>query len=352
MKYGAIDLHKKESQVQLLTDDGEVVDRRIPTQREALTEAFAAYPRVRILVEASTESEWVASHLEALGHEVIVADPNYTPMYGRRSRRIKTDRRDVSALLEANRHGTFRPVHRRSSVSRARQRELRVRTQLIRTRTRAIALARALTRGEGCRIRSGASDTFVERLTAVAMPPALRETLSPVCDQVAACTEAVNRLDARLTAVAAREPVMRRLMTVPGVGAVTATAFVAAIDDAARFQRADQVASYLGLVPREYSSGERQHRGHVLRSAHPEVQSLLIQAGWQIWRSRRRDTAHLRVWAEGIARRRGRTIAVVAVARRLARVLFAIWRDGTVYGRPAIREGTHAPTDHGATVQV
>jgi transposase len=351
MTYGAIDLHKKESQVQLLTDDGEIVDRRIPTQREALAEVFTSYPRVRILVEASTESEWVAGHLEGLGHEVIVADPNYAPMYGLRSRRIKTDRRDVSALLEANRHGTFRPVHRRSPASRAQQRELRVRAQLIRTRTRAIALARALTRGEGGRIRSGTSDTFVERLAAVALPPALRETLSPLCEQITACSEAVSRLDDRMATLAAQDPVMQRLMTVPGIGAVTATAFVAAIDAVTRFNRAAQVASYLGLAPREYSSGERQRRGHVLRSAHPEVQSLLIQAAWKVWRSRRGDTAGLRIWAEGIARRRGRTIAVVAVARRLARMLFAIWRDSTVYGRPASRANVEALVDHDATTQ-
>ena len=72
-------------------------------------------PRMRILLEASTESEWVAQHLEQMGHEVIVADPNYAPMYGRRSRRIKTDRRDLTALREACQHGTYRLAHRRSA---------------------------------------------------------------------------------------------------------------------------------------------------------------------------------------------------------------------------------------------
>jgi transposase len=352
MRYGAIDLHKKESQVQLITDAGEIVDRRIPTQRDAFTQLFAASPPMRILLEASTESEWVATHLETLGHEVIVADPNYAPMYGRRSRRIKTDRRDVSALLEANRGGIFRGVHRRSLRSRALQRELRVRTHLIRTRTRAIALARALTRSEGCRIASGARNTFPQRLGVVSMPPVLRDTLQPLSQQIAACTETVDALDARLAVQAARDPVLRRLMTVPGIGAVTATAFVAALDDVTRFRRADQVTSYLGLTPREYSSGERQQRGHVLRSAHPDVQALLVQAAWCVWRSRRGHTAELRSWAEGIARRRGRMIAAVALARRLARLLFAIWRDGTVY-RP-LRAQVRATTavGDGATVEV
>ena len=121
------------------------------------------------------------------------------------------------------------------------------------------------------------------------------------------------------------------MTTVPGIGSITATAYVAALDDAARFGRAAQVASYLGLVPREYSSGEQQRRGRVLRSAHPYVQSLLVQAAWCVWRSKDPRTAGLRRWAQGIAHRRGKSIAVVALARRLARILFAMWRDGVPY---------------------
>ena len=90
MEYGAIDLHKKESQVRIMTEGGDVIDRRIATTRERLTTLFWGRPHARILIEASTESEWVAQHLETLGHEVVVADPNYTLMYGHRSRRVKT----------------------------------------------------------------------------------------------------------------------------------------------------------------------------------------------------------------------------------------------------------------------
>ena len=86
---------------------------------------FWGRPRMRILVEASTESEWVAQHLEPIGHEVVVADPNYAAMYGQRSRRIKTDRRDVAALSEACQHGTYRLVHRRSARQQEVQRRLK-----------------------------------------------------------------------------------------------------------------------------------------------------------------------------------------------------------------------------------
>jgi transposase len=135
MDCGAIDLHKKESQVRIMTETGEVIDSRIATTRDRFTSIFWGRPRMRILIEASTESEWVAQHLEELGHEVIVADPNYLPMYGHRSRRIKTDRRDVAALTEACRLGVYRPAHRRSASQVAMQWHLTVRDQVVRSRT-------------------------------------------------------------------------------------------------------------------------------------------------------------------------------------------------------------------------
>ena len=87
MEIIGLDLHKRESQLSIKADDGSITDRRIATSRERFTAVFGARPRARILLEASTESEWVARHLESLGHEVIVADPNYAPMYANRSRR-------------------------------------------------------------------------------------------------------------------------------------------------------------------------------------------------------------------------------------------------------------------------
>jgi transposase len=112
---------------------------------------------------------------------------------------------------------------------------------------------------------------------------------------------------------------------------------VAALDVVSRFERAAQVTSYLGLVPQEYSSGEKQRRGRVVRSAHPHLQSLLVQAAWRVWRVSDPRTEHFRTWAQAIARRRGKKVAMVALARRLARTLFAMWRDQTDYQPERIR---------------
>ena len=342
MEYGAIDLHKKESQVRIVSEGGKVMDRRILTTRDRLTAVFGGRPPMRILVEASTESEWVAQHLESLGHEVVVADPNYAAMYARRSRRVKTDQRDAAALADACQGGHYRPAHRRSARQRIVQGMLNVRQELTESRTRAISLARAITRGAGFRIRSGRTETFLNRLAALELPASMTATLVPLRSVIEVLDDELATADDHFETLVEEDPVVKRLTTLPGIGPITATAYVAALDDATRFDSAAQVTSYLGLVPREYSSGEQQRRGRLLRSAHPHVQSLLVQAAWRMSRSSSSETVGLRVWAEAIARRRGKKIAMVALARRLARILFAMWRDETEYQAIRIRTIRHA----------
>jgi transposase len=351
MEYGAIDLHKKESQVRIISESGELIDQRIPTTRERLTALFWGRPRARILIEASTESEWVAQHLESLGHEVVVADPNYGLMYGHRSRRVNTDRRDVAALAEACRHGIYRAAHRRSPRQRAVQSHLNIRRERVDTRTRLISVVRAITRGAGYRIPGGATETFHTRVAAVDLPAAMVERLAPVHRVMEVIDDELTRADAHCAALVAGDPAVKRLTTLPSIGPITAAAYVAALDDVHRFsgrRGAAQVASYLGLAPREYSSGEQQHRGRVMRSAHPYVQALLVQAAWRVCRSSDPRTAALRAWAQAIGARRGKKIAIVALARRLARILYAMWRDEIDYHPTSIRTtrgGTTAQTD-------
>jgi transposase len=340
MEYGAIDLHKKESQVRILTETGEVIDRRIPTTRERLTALFWGRPRARILIEASTESEWVAQHLETLGHEVVVADPNFGLMYGHRNRRVKTDRRDVAALAEACRHGIYHPTHRRSARQRTVQWQLNLRRELVDTRTRLISNVRAITRTGGWRIAGGATETFRMRLAALDLPETMTASLAPAQRTLEVLDAELVRADDHFAALVADDPVVKRLTTLPSIGPITATAFVAALDDVHRFagpRGAAQVASYLGLVPREYSSGEQQHRGRVMRSAHPYLQALLVQAAWRLRRSADPRTVALRTWARSIECRRGKYIAIVALARRLARILYAMWRDELDYQPDRIR---------------
>jgi transposase len=279
----------------------------------------------------------VARCLEDLGHEVVVADPNYAPMYATRSRRVKTDRRDAQALMDACRLGAYRPAHRTSETQRRVRALLTARDNLVRTRIREIQVMRALLRREGIRVRSGQTSSFAKRMAEQDLPEWLGGTVAPIVKVMDEVNRQLEAMDQTLQRIVGDDPVVRRLCTAPGIGPVTAIAFVSTIDRVERFDGAHQVASYLGLVPREFSSGERQQRGSVTKAGNGRLRWLLVEAAWSILRSRRSSTEQLRQWTERIALRRGRRIAVVALARRLAGVLYAMWRDETEFGRGARR---------------
>ena len=251
MEFVGIDLHKNTSSICILTENGELVERRVKTERPSFLNLFGNRPWARFLVEASTESEWVARYLEELGHEVIVADPNFAPMYATRSKRVKTDKRDARTLCEACRLGAYRPAHRISEAQRETRAHLAIREALVRTRAKYISLIGALARREGCRIKSGSSANFLARLQEAGLPDRVMAQVEPLLALLRALNEQIEQADERLEQTVKADRVVKRLCSVPGVGPVTATTFAATLDDAARFTGARQMRSYLGLVPRE-----------------------------------------------------------------------------------------------------
>jgi transposase len=328
MEYGAIDLHTRDSEIRIITETGaEVVSRRVPTRAEALGRIFAERAPLRVLLETGTESEWVAQQLEAWGHEVVVADPNYAPMYGERHRRVKTDRRDVAALAEANRRGWYRAVHRVTATQRAVRRDLQVRRVLIQQRTQTISILRTLIRQTGLRVPTGGAESMVARVQSLTLPAPLQSTIAPLLAVLDALAPLIAAADAATVTQAQADPVTRHLQTIPGIGPVTALTYRATLDTVTRFPDAAAVTSYLGLTPREKSSGTRQMRGGITKAGPGELRSLLVQAAWSLWRTRSHAAHALRTWAQRLAARRGKRIAAVALARRLARIAFAVWRD-------------------------
>ena len=336
MEYGAIDLHQRRSQVRIIDEQEQVVlDRRVDTTRTEFDRIFAGRPRMRILIESSTESEWVAQHLEAIGQEAVVVDPTYAAMYGSRSRKVKTDKRDVAALALANRRGVYRRAHRVPPATRALRQQLRVRRQLVQQRTGLINLLRALLRQEGMRLPSGQAESIVARVARLDVPLALRSALAPLQATLSAINATLATMTRALEARAAGDAVTQRLMTAPGVGPILASTFQAVLDTPDRFGGdARRASAFVGLVPREDSSAERQHKGSITKTGPGDLRALLVQASWTIWNSRSERAAPLRTWAHQLGARRGRRIAVVAVARRLTRVLYAMWRDATDFDAP------------------
>jgi transposase len=341
MEYGAIDLHARRSQIRLVREDGAVVlERQVETSRGDFDRIFGRRAAMRILIESSTESEWVAQHLETLGHEVIVADPNYAAMYGSRSRKVKTDRRDVAALAEACRTGVYHRAHRASASAREARQRLRVRSHCVRQRTATINLLRALLRADGLRLPRGSAERILARVDQLTLPAVLATVLAPLRDVIAQLSATIAAADAALATRAGGDPIAQHLMSAPGVGPIVALTFEAVLDTPTRFGGdAGRASAFLGLVPSEDSSAERRHRGSITKVGPGELRALLVQASWGIWRGRSPAGAALRAWAQALAARRGRRIAIVALARRLSRILYAMWRDGADFQMPLTRPG-------------
>lgn len=319
MQYGAIDLHRRSSVICLAGPaDGSYEEQTVATSRAALTSFFAGRERCRILIESSTESEWVARLLEELGHEAIVGAPGYELMYATRSRLIKTDKRDGRALCDACRLGHYRKAHRTDEPWRSVRKELSVRDALVRSRTRMINVARSLCRQEGCPIGPGATDTFAARAAGTPLPAPLKQTLAPLLRCIKLLSGRIERSDAKLKALAGTHQRVRRLMTVPGVGQITALAFAAVVEPASRFESAQQVASYLGLVPREKTSSDKRRLGRITKCGDRRVRWLLVEASHRVMRSKGPEAADLRKWSARVLKRRGRGPAVVGVARKLS----------------------------------
>jgi transposase len=210
--------------------------------------------------------------------------------------------------------------------------QLGVREAMVRTRSRYISLISTLLRRDGLRIHnSGYTPTFLKRLAQLELSASLREEIAPLVLLLQSLNEQIKQADLRLRALAEGDKVLARLRTVPGVGVVTATSFVSTLDDAARFDGAKQARAYPGLVPSERSSGERQQRGHISKAGPGRARHMLVEAAWTILRRRSAANAALHDWAAKIMARRGSRVAVVALARKLAGILYAMWRDATSF---------------------
>jgi transposase len=185
-------------------------------------------------------------------------------------------------------------------------------------------------------VPSGSAENVIQRVQRLPLPGPLLSVVAPLLALMRPLNQQLAYSDERIEHLAVQDPRVPRLRSVPSIGPVTAAAFLAAIDDAGRFPDAHQLEASLGLVPREYSSGDAQRRGPITKAGHSRVRWLLIQAAVSILRRRPPAAEALWTWALRIAARRGKKVAVVALARRLAGILYALLRDGTVYTpRPA-----------------
>jgi transposase len=338
MDHVAIDLGGRESQVCARAPDGAIVEERRLRTRD-LPAFLASRPPSRVILETCAEAFRMADAARESGHDVRVVSATIVRALGVGARRVKTDRRDAQVLSEVSTRIDLKGVHIPSVQSRDRRSVCVARDALVATRTQLINTVRGWLRGSATRPRSGASETFVRRVRAIAteIPPhieALLEVLSTVSDKIDELTEAIAD-------IAKSDSVCRLLMSVPGVGPVTSVRFVATLDDVQRFSSATKVQAYLGLTPGENSSSDRVRRTGITKAGCASLRWTLVQAAHSMKRFRPSDP--MVQWATQIQARRGKSIAVVALARKLAGVLFAMWRDGVLYDPARAARPTSAP---------
>lgn len=335
--YVGLDVSKERTQVCVVAACGRVMfEGKTATDPDALARLLArqAPGAERIGLEMGAMASWLWHGLRAHGLPAVCIDARHA--HAALSTRInKSDRGDARGLAELMRTGWFREVRARSSGSQALRALLAARAQLIRMRAdlqgqlrgllkeRGIRMPRAIGAMYRRRVREAAGDRIAPddpMATIVVTFLSLHERL---CDEQRA-------MDERIKAAAARDEATRRLMTVPGVGFVTASCFRQTIDDAGRFARSATVGAYLGLTPRRWQSGEVDRTGRVSKRGSIVMRALLYEAANVVMHRLRRPCS-LQAWATALAARIGLRRAKVALARKLAVVMHAIWVDGTEF---------------------
>jgi transposase len=287
-------------------------------------------PPARVAIEACREAWFVHDMLVEWGNEVLLVDTTRSRQMGIGQHGRKTDKLDAELLARAVEKGSIPLAHVLSPARREMRRVLAVRRALVETRAQTVTTLRGLLREQGLKGPRCTPETFVRRVRSLELSDELKQLLEPLLCVVEQADAGLTDTETRLSQLCAEEPVVVQLATAPGVGLVVAACIVAVLDDAGRFQRAHQVESYAGLVPSENTTGGKRRLGAISKAGNTYLRALLVQAAWVILRSNdNSDPLHL--WAKALAERRGKRIAVVALARRLIGVLWAMWRDGTVY---------------------
>jgi transposase len=327
----AIDLGGRKSQICVRSSEGKILEERsYPTR--SLRAYLRARPRSRVIVETCAEAFAVADAALQLEHEVRVVPATLVRALGVGARGIKNDQRDARLLSETSCRMDLPSVHIPTHESRRRKSMCGMREALVGSRTQLINTVRGWLRQQAWSLRSGATETFAHRVrklfvehSAVPLPRFVERQLK----MIEALSEQIADADQELLEVAEKDETCQRLMTMPGVGPVTALRFVAAVDDRRRFASAHRVESYLGLTPGEDSSSERKRRTSVTKAGAPRVRWALTQAAWSARRWRPNDP--MVTWCHQVELRRGRKVAITALTRKMAGILYAMWRDETSY---------------------
>lgn len=327
-----IDIGDKYSHVIELegaTDDV-LFDGRIASTPKALAAMFQTRRRARLVLEAGCHSGWMSRALAEWGHEVFVANPRRIQL----SQNHKSDRVDAEMLARIGRVDPklLQPVKLRTKQTQVALATLRSRQALVKTRTLLVNHVRAMVKTVGMRLPTCSAASFHK--LADGIPTELQPALKPLMENLEQLTAKIRAFDRDIERMSTQQyPHTERLRQIAGVGPQTALAYVLVIEDPNRFRKGRSVGAYIGLCPRRSQSGDSDPQLRITKAGDPMLRSLLVNAAHYILGPFGPDT-DLRRWGQKLASRGGKNAkkrASVAVARKLAGILHALWRTGDDY---------------------
>lgn len=330
-----IDLGDRKSTLCVLNLAGQIVtEEAIMTGPVSFSDYFRRFPPSVAVIEVGMHSRWANRVLAECGHEVIVANPcKIKLIFGSDNKNDRVDARSLAQLARVDRKLLF-PVTHRSEDSQAALSLLRARDSAVRARTRLINTVRGLIKPTGIRVQVPSNaEVFPDRIGGQ-IPEMLRPATTLLLEQIQSLSDTISVYDQYVEhLVNTKFNHAQRLRQVPGVGSLTALAFVLTLDSPDRFETSRKVGAYLGLRPRQDQSGERNPQLGINKGGDEFLRRLLVQSGHYILGAFGPD-CDLRRWGLAIAGRGGRRAkkrAVAAVARKLAVLLHRLWITGDVY---------------------
>lgn len=350
MEHVGIDLGSRRSHVVTLDEKGRVHRETVPTSE--LGAWLGRRTASRVVMEACTQSPAVARMSRAVGHDTTIVPGTVVRALGVGARGIKTDFRDAEILARASARNEALPsVHSRSETSCARREWLAARSQLVEQRTRITLSIKSWFRGHLVVLGNiGSSKSFATRVRAAATQHALElpHPIEMLLVTHGLLTTQISAADEQVASMATTDPTCQRLMSMPGIGPVIAMSFATQVDTIERFATAEQLTSYLALVPGEATTGGKIVRTATIKAGPRYLKAMMVQGAWTAWRTRPNDPMVL--WARQIAEKRGARIAIVALARKMASVLYAMWKHTTTYDPSRASTVRQSPASQLSTV--
>lgn len=329
-----LDISDEFSYVCLLNHaSGEVEEEtRLRTTPAGLQRYFSQRERTRIALEAGTHSPWISRQLKALGHEVLVANARHLKLvYANNRKSDRLDAENLARLARLDPH-LLKPVTHRSEQAQADLAVIRARSALVAARTQLINHVRGTVKSLGERLPRCSSDSFSTSVKDL-LPDVLKPALEPLLQAITTLNAQIQALERQIHALNQTYPDAKLLRQVPGVGPVTALAFLLTLEDKHRFRKSRSVGAFLGLVPRRAQSGKQDPPRGISKQGDVMLRTLLMQCAQHILRTSTPDSDLKRFGQRLLAKHskgaRGR--AVTALARKLAVLLHRLWVTGEAY---------------------